>query len=1230
MMIKSLLFVVLALLLLFSTQIFAFHPETANNLETPLTHWDQTAVWKMDGANRVVDTRDGRIQSVSQLREGPYQGSPEQAAREFLSAHKAWVGLDPTEQNLKVMRVAKTPMGNHVTFERVLNGVAVYPGNLVVTLSEDNYVLFYFSSLYLFNDNVNTSSAISADRVKQIAQDYLHPSGKPTFTSEPDLVIWAGDNRDFAACWRYHVNYTEPYGDWEVLVDATSSQIRRVKNIAVAVNGTAMVFDPDPLGSSGATYGQVGYTDNGNADSPQLTAQRFSRTLLDIQDLFLFGNHYYYLSGPYVSITDIESPNVAPVSQVNSTFFNYTRSATAFEDCQAYYDVDQSQRWIQSLGYSGIQNNSMQVDPHAENYGCNAHYHPSGNYLTFGEGNPDVDGAEEAAIILHEYGHGINNSIVPGWSGGDEGSMGEGWGDYWGESYAKSVAAFPDDWIGNWGLHNCFGGRTLHANLHYPEDNNIEVHYSGQIWSQALYEAETNMNNRVVMNKLGLQHQYSLGTGASMLTAAQAVVTADINLYGGLHLYAISDAFVPRGLLARPGNDGCGGYIISNLPYTDSGSTATADNDHVNCIGPTSPDVFYTLAQRDCPTNITVSLCGSSYDTGLEITTGPTCPGTSVVCNDDFCGSPIRQSQVTFTAAANQLYYIIIHGYLTYAGSYSLNVSGTLVDPPPVNDNCAGSIAFSSLPYSTSGTTCGGDHSFTGCGSNLAPDVFYNMTLASCQTVTISLCGSDYDTHIEARRGATCPGDVLVACNDDYCGLQSTVSFVAEAGVNYTIIVSGFSSRSGSYVMNVTGVPFVSSNDLCPGTTIASLPYIDNGSTICANNNYPHQIYGTSPDVVYSYTPATCQMVTASLCNSNFDTGLEIRKGGSCPGDVLVGYNDDLCAFLGGSEVTFYAAAGVNYYILVYGYGTSAGDYQLNMTGTAAIAPNDVCSGATLIGSLPFDDYGTTGCANNDYSSTCGGGSANDVVYRLNIGAGYPCTNVVASLCGSNFDTQLSVRTGGACPGSTQVVCDDDGVCGGLSSLQSNAVFTVNPGQDYFIIVDGFSANSGTYKLHVETSCQPESLVVMRSGNDIYLDWAPPYGANNGLLTYNVYRSTDPSVPVIPGNLIANTSSAYFTDVNRVSDVTTTSFYAVAVTVTALNLENPGGLTKLTQAEMKKAPTQEQLDAVRANIIPVYIDSANIQGPNPDKHAEAVQDNQHNTMPMNPYPQNNNTPVQPK
>jgi zinc metalloprotease ZmpB len=1192
---KNMMFVIVLAALAVVSVAYAQKAAPRSPLETANTHWDQSGVWK-NVDNRVVDLRDGRIQSVSQLTEGPYAGKPEDAARAFLAAHKDWIGIDPTEANLHVVRTVESPGGVHVTFERYIGDVPVWPGNLVVTLDHQNYVRFLFSSLYLFTDQVSTGAALSAEQAERVADNYLKPATPAKDPADMKLVVYAGENRDFAICWKYHRFHEQPNGDWEVVMDANSGQIRRCKDIACYyVAGSGLVHEPDPLTSASATYGAAGYVDNGDANSAQLQAQRFSRSFPEITSTFILpGFNQYSLVGPWCQLVDWEAPAGAPVTQINNTDFSYTRDAQEFEDANVFYNIDKSQRWIQSLGFSNIQNTSIESDPHGFNGADNSHYISGVNRISWGEGG--VDDAEDADVIWHEYGHGIQHWQVPGWGGGDEGAMGEGFGDYWAGSYSRSLYSFNNSWVFNWDGHNEYwSGRVLNANYHYPE-NLGEVHDAGMIWSQAEYAAET-VIGRAVMNRIVLQSHFLLGTSASMLTAAQALITADQTLYQGQYSYAISDACVPRGLMSRPSYDTCPGYTLYALPFTYNGSTATADHDFANCAGYQSPDLVFELNGYifDCNESVTVSLCGSSYDTYISVYTGGTCPGSSpVICNDDQCG---LQSALTFTANAGQTYWVIVGGFLTYSGSFTLNVSGVVQAAAPSNDLCAGSIPINTLPYATSGSTCGANHDYPTCSSSTAPEVFYTLNVPSCQTVTVSLCGSTFDTGLEVRWGGGCPGAQQVACSDDYCGVQSQASFVALAGESYYILVHGFGQHAGSYTMNVTGVPWIAPNDACPGTTIASLPYSATGSTRCASNDYAACAeYGVGgPEVFYNYTPAACQQVTVSLCGSSYDTGIEVRAGGACPGDVAIACNDDNCGL--NSSVTFDAAEGMTYYFIVHGFLGSSGTYNLLVTSAAAAPSNDNVAAPKYI-AVPGVDIGSTTCATASTTSCWTGNSSNDVFYTFTWPSGLPCNTATVSLCGSNFDTNLRIGTGGACPGTTLVACDDDGLCG----LQSSVAFTAVPGTAYYVTIDGYSGTSyGMYRIAVTPSCDPDSLVIKRSGNDIYLDWAP-IGVAGPYVTYNVYRSTDPSVPIVPGNLIASVSTPYYTDVNRVLNAATTSFYAVTTDVTQSLIELPQQPGEISSLDHSKPPlTEAQLQALRDAFVPLVVEHTDIQPTNSDK-----------------------------
>lgn len=69
--------------------------------------------------------------------------------------------------------------------------------------------------------------------------------------------------------------------------------------------------------------------------------------------------------------------------------------------------------------------------------------------------------------------------------------------------------------------------------------------------------------------------------------------------------------------------------------------------------------------------------------------------------------------------------------------------------------------------------------------------------------VTASLCGSSYDTMIRIYSG-DCNNLLCVSGNDDFCNLQSQVSWTSTLGTTYFILVHGYNSSVGSYALSLT------------------------------------------------------------------------------------------------------------------------------------------------------------------------------------------------------------------------------------------------------------------------------------------------------------------------------------------------------------------------------------------------------------------------------------------
>jgi hypothetical protein len=256
---------------------------------------------------------------------------------------------------------------------------------------------------------------------------------------------------------------------------------------------------------------------------------------------------------------------------------------------------------------------------------------------------------------------------------------------------------------------------------------------------------------------------------------------------------------------------------------------------------------------------------------------------------------------------------------------------GLTASAQPVNDDCINAIEVldeSETQGSTADAT-GADTS--GCSVDDLYDVWYSFTPGSDKFVTFSLCGSDFDTSIAILDSC---GGAVVACNDDSpeCGVDSIARCVElTGGQTYLIRLAGFLEQRGDYTLRLSECA-IPDNDDCAnaiaidkdiqvqGTTFAS-----SGSALsgCSQNDVN--------DVWYSYTPASDEEVSVSLCGSSFDTTLSIFD--NCGGAALACNEDNptVCAFPGySSQIGSFNMLGGNTYLLrVAGYGRARGNLQL-------------------------------------------------------------------------------------------------------------------------------------------------------------------------------------------------------------------------------------------------------------------------------------------------------------
>jgi len=270
---------------------------------------------------------------------------------------------------------------------------------------------------------------------------------------------------------------------------------------------------------------------------------------------------------------------------------------------------------------------------------------------------------------------------------------------------------------------------------------------------------------------------------------------------------------------------------------------------------------------------------------------------------------------------------------------------------PPTNDNFANATAIAcgdALTGSTQLATIDEDTAPDGFGADLdAPNVWYSFTgSGTAQTVTLNLCGSDYDSSVLVYTGAS--GNLsLVVGNDDAgtttCpgfGTRSYVSFNSDGVSTYYITIEGYNATSvGAYAMDVTCTdvtPPAVENQTCE--LALALPV--DGTTIDSDNSFGDvaavqpscDTFGTIQDVWFSFVAPVggivdCLVSNGSITSFNFNI-----YSGDCTAltPVALTCNSNLTAPT--TESLTGLVEGSTYFVQVWSNSTEQGTFSIQMT----------------------------------------------------------------------------------------------------------------------------------------------------------------------------------------------------------------------------------------------------------------------------------------------------------
>ena len=444
----------------------------------------------------------------------------EASAHQFLSAQAALLKLDSSLPGITSVGDRDTPMGRVYEFTQSVDGIPVYGGVLTIHFNREGRVVALTNksvpsaSLGSFSASVKAEQAIESARgaVRERGQGEEGPDRAGPVAK---LVIYPETG---TATLAWEIVLETPGPTWQVFVHAQKGTVLApAKDLNRYATGTGQVF---LVNAVVATKNNTLQDNNDAVSAVPSTAYR-TVTLPEL-------NGTGFLDGRFAS----SSATKRRVSSASQTFL-FNRSEDGFSETMGYYFLDYAQRYIQSLGFTSV-NNRQQVFGIDRYKKDNSFYKSSSKEITYGTGG--VDDAEDAEVIWHEYGHSILDDQVPGYGDSLEaGAIGEGFGDYWAGSLGAQLSGgFQDLCLADWDAISyssenppCL--RRLDGTKRYPQDIVGRVHDDGEIWSAALWQIRGAIS-AIRADTVILQHHFLLTADASFNQSANALVAAAVNL----------------------------------------------------------------------------------------------------------------------------------------------------------------------------------------------------------------------------------------------------------------------------------------------------------------------------------------------------------------------------------------------------------------------------------------------------------------------------------------------------------------------------------------------------------------------------------------------------------------------------------------------------------------------------------------------------------------------------
>ncbi len=432
-------------------------------------------------------------------------------------------GTAGAEASLRHVRTVRSLTGTHAWFVQTVHDIPVLGSYYARHTTADGRVLVRDGTVRIAHPASSRPSVGAAAARSTAAQESAGSASSASLAYLADgRLVWVTDA-------------VRSDGVTRFLVDAHTGAVIRRERAVKDATGQGRVFDPNPV----VALRNQSLTDQKDSDYAAIQGAYVIRTLERLD-----GSGY--LRGDFADV----GGNAR--AQSDTLSFLYKRNEWQFEQVVTYHAGTAAQSYIQSLGFTDVNNEpqNFKVDQFG---GDNSFYYPQQDFIKLGKGG--VDDAEDTDVTLHEYGHAIQDSQVPGFGTTTESNaLGEGFADYWAVTMSVPVnGGYEVPCVADWDsvsytdtVPHCL--RRVDLDLHYPEDLNGRIHHDGQIWSRALWDIQKSLG-RTTADRIILEGQFSYTPDTTFRGAAEATVAAAQALYGSGAAAKARKAFQDRGIL---------------------------------------------------------------------------------------------------------------------------------------------------------------------------------------------------------------------------------------------------------------------------------------------------------------------------------------------------------------------------------------------------------------------------------------------------------------------------------------------------------------------------------------------------------------------------------------------------------------------------------------------------------------------------------------------------------